>query len=276
MKLKDSELKSILAEVETEIASLLKTEAAALKKAKEDEEAEETSAPEASAEGSAPMAEASAPPDEGSAPEASAPEAPAPEASDPAAEASAPAPEEAPAPEASAADPAAEAGPVDPEALKAEYVKLPPESLKAHYMAAKAALFELMGAGGGAAAPAPAPEASAPVAPPAPAPEEAPVPAMKSEQELKVADLEKQVELMAKALDIALGTPMRKAVTSVAHVPRTEEAAAVREPTKAELKEQIRSALGSGKLTKSQKDQLFSYTLGNIDFSQVKDLLNVK
>jgi hypothetical protein len=304
MKLKDSELKSILAEVETEIASLLKSEGQALKKAKDEDApiAEEGGAPvdAGPAEGSAPA--------EGAAPEASA--SPAPEASGPAPEASAAAPEASAAPAADpAADPAA-AGPVDPEALKAEYAQLDPETLKSHYMAAKAALFEMMSAAGAGAA---GPEASAPApaGPPAPGPEasapalgEPPPPAFKaelkdvpangdalkdskaglddikslgkSETDSKVEDLEKQVELMAKALDIALGTPIRKAVTSVAHLPRTDESAPVKEPTKAEVKEKIRTAMASGKLSKSQKDQLFSFTIGGLDFDQVKDLLEVK
>jgi hypothetical protein len=318
MKLKNSELKSILAEVETEIESLLKGEADALKKAKDDSEGSDDS----SGGDSAPAADASPADDAGSAPEASAsapaPEAPAPDASattpeasgSPAPEASASAPAEASAP---AGDPAAAAAPADPEALKAEYAKLSPEELKAHYMAAKAALFEMMGAAGGAgpeaSAPAPAPapaappagpeaSASAPVPPPA---MKAEVPASmkkvpangdalkdqspavpdaikKSEKDAEVEDLKQQVELLAKAVDLALGTPVRKAITSVAHIPRTEEPAKTENvsPNSPEVKEKIRKAIGSGKLSKSQKDKIFSYTLGNIGFDQVKDLLETK
>ncbi len=305
MKLKDSELKSILAEVETEIASLLKSEGDALKKAKDDGDDAESAPADSSApaEGSAP-AEASAP-DASASPEASAPapEAPAPDMS------------AAPAPEASApaADPAAEASaPADPEALKAEYSKLDPESLKAHYMAAKAALFEMMGAAGaggppGAEASAPAPMAAPPAGPEASA--SAPPPALKaelkdvpatakldnaggsggkaavpddvkalgkSEKDIEVEDLKAQVELLAKAVDLALGTPVRKAVTSVAHLPKTEETAPTKELSKSEVQEKIKKAMAGGKLTKNQKDSLFSYTLGNTEFDQIKDLLEVK
>jgi hypothetical protein len=311
MKLKDSELKNILAEVETEIASLLKTEGDALKKAKDDGSEE---GPEASASESAPTEESA--PAEGSAPEASAPAADA--SASPAPEASAPAPEMG-APEASAsagdptapaADPAADTV-ADPEALKAEYSKLDPETLKAHYMAAKAALFEVMGAAAGAGAP---PEASAspagmapPTSPtPAPAAPEAsntevPPPAFKAEipasiknvpatasldnaggsggkgglddvkkSEAKVQDLEKQVELLAKALELSIGTPVRKAVTGTESL---EAAAPSKELTKSDIKQKIRKAMESGKLTKSQREQLFSYTLGNTEFDQIKGLL---
>ncbi len=306
-------MKNILSEVETEITSLLKTESEALKKAKEDgDEASapaesgpptESASPEAPPEASAGPAEGSAPP--GASPEASAPMSP---------EASAPAPE-------MGADPAAAQGPVDPEALKAEYSKLAPEELKAHYMACKAALFEMMGAAqgagpAGAPAPgAPAPEASAPMPPPMspPAPEasapqpppafKAEVPASmtknpangsalkdqaptvpdaikKSEMDSKVDDLEKQVELMAKALGIAmdhLGTPIRKAVTSIAHIPRTvEEAPVVKEPSRLDVKNRMLKAMSTGKLSKSDKEKLISYSLGNIAFDQIKDLLEVK
>jgi hypothetical protein len=314
MKLKDSELKAILAEVETEIATLLKSEGDALRLAKGDgddkNEGSDPSATSAPAEGT-PAPGQGAPPAEG-APDASAtdpsasPDAPPAEASSPAPDAP-PADGSAPAPDAAPADPAMDAGPVDPAALQAEYSKLPPEELKAHYMAAKSALFELMGAGAAspdasavpAASPSPSP---APAASPSPSPAPVPPPALKAEvpasikkvpanggteqaaipdaikkSEEKVADLEKQIELMAQALDLALGTPMRKAVTSVNHIPRTEDPKPqAKELSKSEIKDKVRTAVGSGKLTKSQKDLLFSYALGNVDFAQVKDLLEVK
>lgn len=158
MKLKDSELKNILSEVEAELGSLLKAEQEKLVKAAptDDDSSADDSAP--SDEGSAPGADAGA---EGSAP------APGPEASAPGDEGSAPMGDEgmAPAPD-QQMDPAADASaPADPAMLEAEYSKLPPEELKAHYMAAKAALFKVMGAGGDAA---PSPDAG--MAPPPAAP----------------------------------------------------------------------------------------------------------
>jgi len=101
----------------------------------------------------------------------------------------------------------------------------------------------------------------------------------KSEADLKIADLEKQIELMAKAVELSLGTPVRKAITSVAHIPRaTGDAPQAEEKklSKAEVQAKIRTAVASGKLTKSQKDQLFSYAVGNVEFDAVKDLLEVK
>lgn len=66
-------------------------------------------------------------------------------------------------PSANPADPAAmDDGPVDPVKLHEEYSQLSPEDLKSHYIACKAALFELMGSGNDGAP-------SDPNAPPAPA-----------------------------------------------------------------------------------------------------------
>lgn len=200
----------------------------------------------------------------------------------------------------------------DPAALKEEYKALPPEELKAHYMAAKAALFELMGGGAEGSAPA-SPDASpAPAAPEAsntaaPGPT-APPPALKaemkappatgslkdqapavpdaiekgpslgkSERDAEVEDLKQQVELLTKAMDLALHTPVRKAVTSVAYLPKTEDKPAENKPlSKSDVQDKMRKALQSGKLTKSQRESLFSYTLGNIEFDKIKDLLDVK
>lgn len=301
MKLKDSELKSILAEVETEIASLLKSEEQALKKAKDDGDADDKGEASASApaEASAPAASASAAP----AAEASAPVAPpeasaSPEASAPAPEASASASPEASAPADASADPAADIV-ADPQALQAEYAKLDPESLKAHYIACKAALFAVMGAEASASATPPpgpaAPEASSTEATPPPA-LKAEVPASikdvpangdvddtgknggkgalhdvkKSERDAEVEDLKAQVDLLAKAVDMALGAPMRKAVTSTADLAAPAPA---KELSKSEIKTKIRKAMEGGKLTKSQRELVFSYTLGNTDFDQIKDLL---
>ncbi len=75
-------------------------------------------------------------------------------------------------------DPAADTGPIDPQQLMAEYAQLPPEDLKAHYLACKEALIQVLGAPGadaGSAAPpadpsmAPPPGADAGAPPPPPA-----------------------------------------------------------------------------------------------------------
>jgi hypothetical protein len=284
MKLKDSELKSILAEVEAELAALAKSEGATLRKAKDakdDKDSDEASG-SAPAEGSAPSDAAGSPRAEGSAPEASA--APGPEASAdsaPEASASAPVPEAS----ASAADPAMEqSAPVDWESLKAEYAALDPESLKAHYTACKAALFEMMGAvGEGSGVEASASAGHEVSASPKAMKTEASASAKNApangdaikKSEAKIADLEAQVSGLTKALELALGTPVRKAVTSVAHLPKTEGDVVSQRPlSKAEVKEKIRSALESRKLSKSEKDKLFAFTLGHIEFNEIKDLLD--
>lgn len=320
MKLKDSELKSILAEVETEIESLLKSEGDALKKAKDD------GAPDEGGSESGPAEEA---PAEASAPDAAPAEGSAPPEVSGSPEAGSPPPEASASPEMSApaGDPAADQA-LDPAALQAEYSTLSPEELKAHYMACKAALFAVMGAGGGGSpegsapvgapppgAPPAGPEMSAsPAGPPPGAPPAGPemsppppafkaevpstmtkVPAngalkpqaaavpdaiKKSEQDSKIESLtaklddqNAQIDLMAKALDLALGTPVRKAVTGVAFLPKTESAPETKELNKSEIKEKITSLVRGGKLKKNDAEKLVSYSLGNLGFDQIKHLL---
>jgi hypothetical protein len=300
MKLKDSELKAILAEAQKELTDLLKSEQGALKKAAEESPGEPEGSAAAGGPPEASGAEAGSPPPPATegAPEASATDpsaSPAPEGS----------PEMSASPEASAA-PAEESGPMDPEALKAEFAQMDPETLKVYYMAVKQALFEKMGAGQGG------PEASAPpMAPPAgpeagapPGPEASasamPPPAMKGEMEpvpasgnalkdqkpavpddvkkseatfkAQIEDQAKQIELLTRAVEIQLGTPIRKAVTGVEPVAKSEDTRRG-PPTAAEIKVRISKTMKSNKLNKSQKDQLFSYTLGNTEFKDIEGLL---
>lgn len=315
MKIKDSQLKAIMAEVEAEIGALLKAEHAILAKAADD------SADEPSDEGSAaPAGPADASADMGSAPAEGS--APGPEASASPAPEMGMAPEGSPAPEmAPEGDPAAEAGPVDPEALKAEYAQLAPEELQMHYMACKAALAEVMGGDPEGAAPA-GPEASAPGmgAPPAgpaaagPEASAMPPPAMKAEvpadmkknpanggsekaavpdaiksepkmgedlkkslasRDAKVQELEQQIEMLVKAVELSLAQPMRKAVTSVNFVPRTESAPA-KELSKAEINARIAEIARNPSLKKSDRERIVSFSLGNIGVEQIKDLLETK
>lgn len=161
-KIKDSELKAILAEVEQEIGDLLKTEKDKLAKAAPEDD-DKSASPAASPEASS------------AAPADSAPPPPAAEGSAEAPEASMAAPGEAP------ADAHEEAGEIHPTddlgQLQAEYEALSPEELKMHFMACKGAVEKLLGQGGeagmdGAAAGAPpappaAPPAASPSAPPA-------------------------------------------------------------------------------------------------------------
>lgn len=349
MKLKDSEFAAILSEVEAEIGSLLKSEQEKLAKAAptDDSPAEDEGSAPAGDEGA--LGADAAPADEGSAPAG-------PEGSAPGDEASASAPPmdegSAPAPDMQAQDPAADASaPADPAMLEAEYAKLPPEELKAHYMAAKAALFKLMGAGGDAA---PAPDAGAPMAPPAPGAEGSapPVPGApgapgldpmmgkmelgsiapskasagkdildqyaptkadggedrlaavapakkgelsagkkvninnngqgdhnlgKSEAGLSKSERDELNELkgtvngLMKALE-NLAQPVRKAVTSVAFVPKAE-VQEKRALSKAEVTAKLSEVTSNPSLKKSDRELVNAYFDGKIDLGQIEHLL---
>jgi hypothetical protein len=216
IKFEKQQLEAVLAEVSNELHAMLKSEAASLSKAlpKDDpgEESEGSSGPAAPPEESsapAPGPEASAPPE--------AP-APGPEASAPPMEGSAPPAEEAAAaPEGS---PAHEGGEIEPapsvEELQAEYSKLPPEDMKMHYLAVKAALMATMGAEQGA--PPPGPEASAPMAPPPPAPPSAP--------EMGKAELEK---VMSPTVVARMAANKAKAKAATPPPPPAPEPAAKKE-----------------------------------------------
>jgi hypothetical protein len=162
MKLNPKELNKLLEQVSDDVAAVLakaeESEKTTLAKADPGEEApgEETPAG-SSTEGSAPAPEAD--PSE-------APEAPAGDAG-PAADA--PAPEAAPGDE-QTQNPAEDES-AGPEALVAEYSKLPIEELKMHVMASHAALMQSIGGGDGQEA---GPEGAAPEAPAPEAPGAAP------------------------------------------------------------------------------------------------------
>lgn len=298
-KIKDSDLKVILAEVEAELGQLLKAEGQKLSKAKEDEMPAPDASKESTEASASPAPEASASP----APEASASPAPemsaAPEA--PAAQEQAPG-EAVPGDVGSEAAPHDEAGEIeasaDPEALKGEYMKLSPDELKNHFEACKAALFELMG-GGEEQAPA------APMAPPA-APMAAPAPEMgkgemkshaeasggqvshkveksedevkaeelkKSESESKIKDLEQQVELLVKAVELQFNKPQRKAITSVGFVPKTDEKADVAKLTKPEVMDKLKTITASASLKKSERQLINAYCVGEVGLDKIEHLL---
>lgn len=145
----------------------------------------------------------------------------------------------APAPDAGAApvDPAMEQGAaLTPEALEAEYCKLPLEELQMHLAAAQSALAKLgggMAPGAGAQQP-PPPEMAAP-SPSA----SAPAPLMQSEKKVVMEDLSKKeleavkadnaslkedVEILAATLKKMIETPVRKAITSLTELPQEEVA----------------------------------------------------
>lgn len=94
-----------------------------------------------------------------------------------------------------------EGGEIEPaptvEGLKAEYCQLDPEALKMHFLAAKEALIQSMGAAGQQ-------EAATPVAPPAPAASPSAAPMMMSEKESFLLESLAKAEARLKELDASL------------------------------------------------------------------------
>lgn len=273
--LKEDELEAILAEVERDLAAVLKSESERLSKAVGDDD-DEQSAPE----GSAPPAEGSAPPmgaapEEGSADEASAPAlgGPPPDA-------------DAAAPQGDDQDPADDQG-GDMESLKGEYAALPLEELKMHYMAAKSALLEQMQSQGGAEGSASPGEKSAPPPAPAPGPEaSASPPAMKSEKAAaatlskaeeaknqKIAELQAQVSGLAKAVELLVSTPQRKAVTSIAYLGKTEATAEAPTLSKSEIIEKLNEKAKDPKLSKNDRSLINKFCVNKADVKSIEHLL---
>ncbi len=295
---KETELQELLAAVENDIVSLVKGEQEKLSKA---HPGEETSSEVPADESATAPADAESAPAEGSAP-------PAPPADSAPADASAPAPagdEGAPpadaSPPAAGGDPAADQG-ADPAALEAEYSKLPPEDLKAHYMACKSALFALMGGAGPDAGAAPGPEAP-PAAPPAPpaTPDQDPSappalkaelksdvkangenPLHKSQKDAKIESLEAELvksnQGMEALAQIVKGfmKPVRKAVTSVAHLAKTAEETVtegVSSLSREDVKAKLRRAVENPKLSKSDRDLVYGFDVGQVKVEQIAHLL---
>lgn len=180
----ETQLQSILAEVEAELGKLAKSD---LSKARPGESTESEDSSDASSTdptGDNTSAASESPDAASASPDAAGGDGPPPadaSASPPADDGSAP-----PADDGSAAgadpsaDPAGDQGPIDPQALMAEYSKLSPEDQKLHYMCLKQVLMQtLAGAGAdpgagdpaaaGAGAPPPGADASAGAPPPPPA-----------------------------------------------------------------------------------------------------------
>jgi hypothetical protein len=194
------------------------------------------------------------------------------------------------------------------EALQAEYMKLDPEALKMHYLAAKSALAAAMGAEQGGAPGAPAPEASAPVGPPAGAPPPAPpaggAPMAMGEMkagkqvnltdgnggeveagklgkaESELADLRKQLAAQNTALlQLAevVATPIRKSVKGLSDLRFIERAEESKPAPKALSKKEIQAVLSaqvrSGKLSKADKELVTQYSVGAVDVTKIEHLL---
>ncbi|CAB4127217.1 hypothetical protein UFOVP75_87 [uncultured Caudovirales phage] len=259
IKISDQEFNSLVAEVERELGLASATN---LSKADGDDEKDPKDGPPAAPESPAP----SAPPDASAS--AAPPASPSPDASAPPADPSAsPSADPAASPDGSADQP------MDPEQLKAEYAALAPEELKMHYLAAKAALMAASpgAAGDGSAAPGgpPAPaSASAPSAAPVVPTQKkeeptvaAPMVMGKSEDTAKIAELQKNVDIMSKALDLLIGTPQRKAVTSISGLNKSETPKSMTRPeVMAKLNEKSRDP----KLSKSDRTLINQFCLGNL------------
>jgi len=189
----ESLVKSILAEVQTELDSMMKSEMLAKARpgestpgeGEEDSSKTDPSGDNTSAAASSPDA-ASASPDASSDDGSASAPPPDASASPPADDGSAPPDASAPAP---GGDPAADQGPIDPAQLVAEYSKLSLEDKKLHYQALKEAIIQDMASAGGDASASAAPpmDASAsasapPAAPPGPPAPDASAPALKAEK----------------------------------------------------------------------------------------------
>ena len=297
LKIKESELKDILSEVAEDLAKAFKSTEDKLVKAEpiakddgppqEDESGsdEASSAPAEGSEGSepsAPPADASAPPADASAPPASPDASPAPEGMDPAAD---------------------QAAALTPEALQAEYSKLAPEELDMHIKAALAAKAAVAGApdAGGLPPPdasaAPAPDASAPpAAPPAPpalkaelkaSPErggkdsidslgKSEFEAMSKKQNDEIEALKalvksqaEDIETLAKVAQKIMEQPLRKAVTSVAHLPKVEEK---KELTRETIHARLKTLSAKPDLKKSDRQLINDFFDGRVKADKLAPL----
>ena len=186
-------------------------------------------------------------------------------------------------------DPAADAGAaLTPEALQAEYSKLPPEELDMHIQAALAAK---------AAVAAPSPDASAPMAPPGPSAPVPPTPGpdammrnelspsperkgprgMEQVKKSEVDDLksliksqQEDIENLTKSIKLVLEQPQRKAVTSVSHLPKVEENP---QPlTKADVHKRLKEIARNPNLKKSDRQLINDYYDGRVSVSKLAPL----
>ena len=179
--------------------------------------------------------------------------------------------------------------------MQLEYAKLPVEELKAHYLAAKAALFAAMGGDGAAQGASPAPAAppagppagsAPPVASPSPAGpsamamSETPagLPAGATEgnggkvEKSEVEDLKAQVEAMAKIVSSFVNRPVRKAVTEVGYVAKSEEAPK-KNLSSAEVTAKLSELTRSPDLKKSDREVINRYYEGSVKFDAIEHLL---
>lgn len=301
IKINDNKVKAVLAEVEAELGSLLKAETARLAKASEESpgESDEGSSPASPPGPASPSPDASASPVDASA----SPDAPPAGPDAPPADG---APMD-PAADQGPLDPEAlmaEYAKLPPEELQVHLMAV---------KAALAQVTGQDPDAGGPGMPPPASPSAPPMPPasPSPAPamkaevtgdmgsrpanggtQSAAVPdAIKAEQKLagealakaqsnvkelqaKFEDQDKQIEALVKAVDLALGQPMRKAVTGLSYVPRVPESKDA--PSKAEVSAKLSELTRSHKLSKSEGERVIAFSMGHIGYDQIKDLLEKK
>lgn len=300
--IKPEEIESLLSELQIGLTELAKSEA--LSKAHPGEETKGEVDPDKSATSDGPKDDA--PPKADASAEKPADGPPADKSAPPADASATPG-----APDASAsADPAAEDdGPVDPIKLHEEYAALSPEDLKAHYIACKAALFELVGSGDkpdaapdmGAAPPmAPAAPPAAPPASPSPSPDAPPtlkgekdmsgganggkqLPIAKSEADLKIEALEKSIATerdalakLAAAMETAFMTPVRKSIVDIAQLPAEKKTKAITDLSRDEVRAKLREKVTEGKLSKSDQELVIKFDLNSIKVQDVAHILESK
>lgn len=289
------ELQALVRQVQGELDVHLTAEQTRLSKAHPGEEdsselpADESSTADASAP---PSPEASGPPADAS-PDASAPPMDGPpDASAPPADASAAGPD------AGGGDPMADPGVIDPAAIQAELAQMPPEHVKALYLACKAVIFAAMGGSPDASAPpAPGPDASAPpmpAGPPAGPPDASPAlkaetnPANGGKTTVAKSDKDEQIEVLTKkvaefegitstlltVVQKVISVPPRKAVAGVSELQKNSA-----EDAKSLAKDEVNTRLNRAartKLSKSDRELINQYSVGAIDVSKVSHLLDVK
>lgn len=319
MSINEKQLTDILSEVQKELDTMMKSELETLAKARPGEETtgegqEDSSKTDPTGENTSAASEspdaASASPD-ASGSDSSPPAADASASASPAGDGSAPPADASASPDGSApADPAAQAGPIDPMQLMAEYAQLPPEDLKAHYLACKEALVQVLGAAGaddGSAPPAPGADASA-AAPPPPPPAAASAPAAgspppggptlksevpsgdklkspgpaigenplhKTEAEFQAAidaKVEETVAPLIKVVKMIVETPLRKSIAFAADLPASKDVD-VSKMSRETIRAKLSEKIKTGTLTKSEQDLVIDFDTGRVKADAVAHLL---
>lgn len=300
VKISDKELQDILAQVQSEVSSVLKAEKESVTKLSKAEESS-SSGSTSMEKGSSPF-EGSASGSASASPEASASVSGSPEGSF-----SAPGAPDEGAPAGAAPEEGAPAGgedaegAVDPGMLQAEYEKLSPEELEMHFVACKAALESKMGGAeagapegavgpGAAGGPPPAGVEPGPEMNPAPPMGKAEMPSHKtngdatknlgkvgkseelSKMEGEVKEMKHQLNVALQALDL-LSRPLQKAITGTNYVPKTQETKKdFAQLSKSEINEKLKKKVTT-KLAKSDRHLINEYCYGNVGVEKIAHLL---